>query len=161
MSALPFGSGHLDERSACPLWAIGDIYAWQHPVKACLALPSDPSYSVLWVGLPAMAEERPVRVERRLSAILAADVAGYSRLMHHDEETTHAKLTALLADAVEPSIAEHGGRLVKNTGDGFLADFPSAVQAVRAAVQFLSRNLQLVTRKTDALLCAWASISAT
>src|SRR6476620_5804555 len=53
MSALPFGSGHLDERSACPLWAIGDIYAWQHPVKACLALPSDPSYSVLWVGLPA------------------------------------------------------------------------------------------------------------
>ena len=112
-------------------------------------------------GLQAMVQKRPVRVERKLSAILAADVAGYSRLMHHDEETTHAKLTALLADAVEPSIAEHGGRLVKNTGDGFLADFPSAVQAVRAAVQFLSRNLQLVTRKTDALLCAWASISAT
>jgi len=143
MSALPFGSGHLDERSACPLWAIGDIYAWQHPVKACLALPSDPSYSVLWVGLPAMAEERPVRVERRLSAILAADVAGYSRLMHHDEETTHAKLTALLADAVEPSIDEHGGRVVKNTGDGFLADFPSAVQAVRAAVQFQTRIKEL------------------
>src|SRR6478752_4332847 len=90
-----------------------------------------------------MAEERPVRVERRLSAILAADVAGYSRLMHHDEETTHAKLTALLADAVEPSIAEHGGRLVKNTGDGFLADFPSAVQAVRAAVQFQTRIKEL------------------
>jgi len=90
-----------------------------------------------------MADERPVRVERRLSAILAADVAGYSRLMHHDEETTHAKLTALLADAVEPSIAEHGGRVVKNTGDGFLADFPSAVQAVRAAVQFQSRIKEL------------------
>ena len=90
-----------------------------------------------------MAEERSVRVERRLSAILAADVAGYSRLMHHDEETTHAKLTALLADAVEPSIAEHGGRVVKNTGDGFLADFPSAVQAVRAAVQFQSRIKEL------------------
>ena len=90
-----------------------------------------------------MAQERPVRVERRLSAILAADVAGYSRLMHHDEETTHAKLTALLADAVEPSIAEHGGRMVKNTGDGFLADFPSAVQAVRAAVQFQSRIKEL------------------
>jgi class 3 adenylate cyclase/TolB-like protein len=90
-----------------------------------------------------MAEERPVRVERRLSAILAADVAGYSRLMHHDEETTHAKLTALLADAVEPSIAEHGGRVVKNTGDGFLADFPSAVQAVRAAVQFQTRIKEL------------------
>src|SRR5881275_883574 len=90
-----------------------------------------------------MVQERPVRVERRLTAILAADVAGYSRLMHHDEETTHAKLTALLADAVEPSIAEHGGRVVKNTGDGFLADFPSAVQAVRAAVHFQTRIKEL------------------
>ena len=90
-----------------------------------------------------MAEERPVRVERRLSAILAADVAGYSRLMHHDEEATHAKLTALLADAVDPTIAEHGGRIVKNTGDGFLAEFPSAVEAVRAAVQFQTRIKEL------------------
>jgi TolB-like protein/class 3 adenylate cyclase/Flp pilus assembly protein TadD len=83
-----------------------------------------------------MVQERPVRVERKLSAILAADVAGYSRLMHHDEEATHAKLTAFLADAVAPAIAEHGGRIVKNTGDGFLAEFPSAVEAVRAALQF-------------------------
>jgi TolB-like protein/class 3 adenylate cyclase/Flp pilus assembly protein TadD len=98
---------------------------------------------MLFVGFAPMVQERPVRVERRLSAILAADVAGYSRLMHHDEETTHAKLTALLADAVEPSIAEHGGRVVKNTGDGFLADFPSAVQAVRAAVQFQTRIKEL------------------
>jgi class 3 adenylate cyclase len=81
----------------------------------------------------AMVQERPVRVERRLSAILAADVAGYSRLMHSDEEATHAKLTLLLADAVAPAITEHGGRIVKNTGDGFLAEFPSAVGAVRAA----------------------------
>ena len=86
-----------------------------------------------------MVQERPRRVERRLSAILAADVAGYSRLMHHDEEATHSKLTALLADAIEPSISEHGGRVVKNTGDGFLAEFPSAVEAVRAAVQFQNR----------------------
>ena len=86
-----------------------------------------------------MVQERPVRVERRLSAILAADVAGYSRLMHNDEEATHAKLTVLLTDAVGPAIAEHGGRIVKNTGDGFLAEFPSAVGAVRAAVQFQSR----------------------
>jgi class 3 adenylate cyclase len=64
-----------------------------------------------------MVQERPVRVERRLSAILAADVAGYSRLMHNDEEATHAKLTALLTDAVAPAVAEHGGRIVKNTGD--------------------------------------------
>jgi class 3 adenylate cyclase len=83
-----------------------------------------------------MVQERPVRVERRLSAILAADVAGYSRLMHNDEEATHAKLTALLADAVAPAIADHGGRIVKNTGDGFLAEFSSAVEAVRAAMQF-------------------------
>ena len=83
-----------------------------------------------------MVQERLVRVERRLSAILAADVAGYSRLMHHDEEATHAKLTALLTEAVYPAIAEHGGRIVKNTGDGFLAEFPSAVEAVRAAMQF-------------------------
>ena len=90
-----------------------------------------------------MVQERPVRVERRLSAILAADVAGYSRLMHNDEEATHAKLTALLTDAVDPAIAEHGGRIVKNTGDGFLAEFPSAVEAVRAAVQFQTRIKEL------------------
>jgi TolB-like protein/tetratricopeptide (TPR) repeat protein len=90
-----------------------------------------------------MVQERPVRVERRLSAILAADVAGYSRLMHDDEEATHAKTTALLADAVEPAIAEHGGRIVKNTGDGFLAEFPSAVEAVRAAIQFQTRVHEL------------------
>ena len=90
-----------------------------------------------------MVQERPVRVERRLSAILAADVAGYSRLMHSDEELTHAKLTALLMDAVNPAIAEHGGRIVKNTGDGFLAEFPSAVEAVRAAMLFQTRTDEL------------------
>jgi TolB-like protein len=86
-----------------------------------------------------MVQERPVRVERRLSAILAADAAGYSRLMHNDEEATHTKLTALLTDAVAPAIAEHGGRIVKNTGDGLLAEFPSAVEAVRAAMRFQAR----------------------
>jgi TolB-like protein/class 3 adenylate cyclase len=83
-----------------------------------------------------MVQERPVRFERRLSAILAADVAGYSRLMHDDEEATHTKLTALLTGSVLPAITEHGGRIVKNTGDGFLAEFQSTVEAVRAAVQF-------------------------
>ena len=76
------------------------------------------------------------RVERRLAAILVADVAGYSRLMHNDEEETHARFTGLMADTILPAIARHGGRVVKNTGDGFLADFPSAVDAVRAAMQF-------------------------
>ena len=96
-----------------------------------------------------MVPERPVRVERRLSAILAADVAGYSRLMHSDEETTHAKLTALLAGGVEPAIAGHGGRIVKNTGDGFLAEFPSAVEAVRAAVQFQARIKELTIGEVE------------
>src|SRR6516164_110893 len=86
-----------------------------------------------------MKQKQPVRVGRRLAAIVAADVAGYSRLMHHDEEATHAKLTALLADVVAPTIADHGGRIVKNTGDGFLAEFQSAVEAVRAGVQFQKR----------------------
>jgi class 3 adenylate cyclase/TolB-like protein len=74
---------------------------------------------------------------------LAADVAGYSRLMHRDEEDTHAKLTFLLTEAVHPAITEHGGRIVKNTGDGFLAEFPSAVEAVRGAVQFQTRVKEL------------------
>jgi adenylate cyclase len=110
-----------------------------------------------------MVQEQPIRVERRLSAILAADVAGYSRLMHDDEEATHAKLSALLTEAVHPTVAEHGGRIVKNTGDGFLAEFPSAVEAVRAAVQFQTRimNLQSDMPKTDAFASVWASISAT
>ena len=71
--------------------------------------------------------------------MLAADVAGYSRLMGLDEEATHARLTMLLTDAVEPSIAQYGGRVVKNTGDGLLAEFRSAVEAVRAATQFQER----------------------
>src|SRR6516162_9070932 len=72
---------------------------------------------------------------RRLAAILAADVAGYSRLMGADEEGTHERLKAHLRELVEPKIAEHRGRIVKNTGDGFLAEFPSVVDAVRCAVE--------------------------
>lgn len=83
-----------------------------------------------------MGGKRRVPGGRRLSAIMAADVAGYSRLMHDDEEATHARLTALFLDIVKPTVAEHGGHIVKNTGDGFLAEFPSAVLAVRAAVRF-------------------------
>jgi class 3 adenylate cyclase len=86
-----------------------------------------------------MVQEQPGRIERRLSAILAADIAGYSRLMHNDEEATHTRLTELLTDAVEPAIAVHGGRIVKHTGDGLLAEFRSAVEAVRAATQFQER----------------------
>ena len=74
------------------------------------------------------------RTERRLAAILAADVAGYSRLMGHDEEGTLRRLKAHLAELVEPHIAAHRGRIVKRTGDGLLVDFASAVEAVRCAV---------------------------
>src|SRR5215831_4573320 len=72
---------------------------------------------------------------RRLTAILAADVAGYSRLMGADEEGTHERLQTHLRELVNPKIAEHRGRIVKNTGDGFLAEFPSVVDGVRCAVE--------------------------
>src|SRR6516162_8854856 len=72
---------------------------------------------------------------RRLAAILAADVAGYSRLMGADEEGTNERLKAHLRELVDPKIHEHHGRIVKNTGDGLLAEFPSVVDAVRCAVE--------------------------
>jgi adenylate cyclase len=74
-------------------------------------------------------------VQRRLAAILAADVAGYSRLMEADEEGTHDRLKAHLSELVEPKIGEHRGRTVKNTGDGLLAEFSSVVDAVRCAAE--------------------------
>jgi adenylate cyclase len=74
------------------------------------------------------------RVERRLTAILCADVVGYSRLMGADEEGTHAALKALRRELVDPALAEHQGRIVKTTGDGLLVEFASVVDAVRCAV---------------------------
>ena len=74
------------------------------------------------------------RTERRLAAILAVDVAGYSKLTGMDEEGTHAQLTGHLRSLVDPMIAEHRGRVVKYTGDGLLAEFGSVVEAVRCAV---------------------------
>ena len=72
---------------------------------------------------------------RRLAAILAADVAGYSRLMGADEEGTLERLKALRAEVIDPKIAEHHGRIVKTTGDGMLVEFASVVDAVRCAVE--------------------------
>ena len=71
---------------------------------------------------------------RRLAAIVAADIAGYSRLMQLDEEGTHTRVKRIQRDLVEPTIAEHHGRLVKTTGDGFFAMFDSPVEAVRCSV---------------------------
>ena len=86
-----------------------------------------------------MAEER---VERRLTAILAADVAGYSRLMGADEEGTLAALKTLRREVVDPKIKEHRGRIVKTTGDGVLVEFASVVDAVRCAVD-IQREMAL------------------
>ena len=74
------------------------------------------------------------RVERRLAAILAADVAGYSRLMGLDETGTLSRLRSCRRDLIDPKIAEHKGRIVKTTGDGLLIEFPSVVEAVACAV---------------------------
>jgi TolB-like protein/class 3 adenylate cyclase len=75
------------------------------------------------------------RVERRLAAVLAADVAGYSRLMGRDEEGTLARLKSFRKTLVDPCIAAHRGRIVKTTGDGMLVEFASAVDAARCAVE--------------------------
>ena len=75
------------------------------------------------------------RVERRLAAILSADVAGYSRLTGLDEEGTHAMLKACRRELIDPKIGEHRGRMVKNTGDGALVEFASAVDAARCAIE--------------------------
>src|SRR6201981_599590 len=74
------------------------------------------------------------RVERRLAAILAADVANYSRLMGADEEGTLDRLKVLRRELADPKIKEHRGRIVKTTGDGLLVEFGSVVDAVRCAV---------------------------
>ena len=85
-------------------------------------------------------------MERRLAAIVCADVAGYSRLMGADEAGTHAAFKAHRS-AMYPIVLNHGGRLVKNTGDGFLLEFPSIVGAIEAAIEMQAlmaeRNNQL------------------
>jgi adenylate cyclase len=77
----------------------------------------------------------PARVERRLVAILAADIAGYSRLIEADEEGTLQRLRLLRAEVLDPKIAEHKGRIVKTTGDGLLVEFTSVVDALRCAAE--------------------------
>ncbi|WP_085044189.1 adenylate/guanylate cyclase domain-containing protein [Ensifer aridi] len=83
-------------------------------------------------------DDKPILVsagpQRRLAVILAADVAGYSRLMESDEEGTHERLQTMLRDVVRPTVEGHKGRIFKTAGDGFLAEFASAIEAVRCAV---------------------------
>lgn len=91
------------------------------------------------------------RVERRLSAIFVADVAGYSRLMGADEEGTHARLNEHLRALVYPEIEEHGGRIIRSAGDGILVEFASVVNAMRCAVAIqrgmITRNIDVPAEK--------------
>ena len=102
------------------------------------------------------------RVERRLAAILAADVAGYSRLMEADEEGTLAALRAIRRELGDLKIAAHRGRIVKTTGDGMLVEFASVVDAIRYAVE-VQRRWQSATptcQPQGASSFAWAFIRA-
>jgi TolB-like protein len=101
----------------------------------------------IWIRYNLFDKEGPVareQVERRLMAILAADVAGYSQLMGADEEGTLAQLKAHRSELVDPKIEEHHGRIIKTTGDGMLVEFASSVNALRCAVEIqrgmLERN---------------------
>src|SRR5215471_3520897 len=92
----------------------------------------------LGLGLDKGRERLPVppeHIERKLAAILAADVSGYSRLMSRDEEGTLIRLKSHRRELIDPKIAEHDGRIVKTTGDGLLVEFASVVDAVRCAVE--------------------------
>src|SRR3979411_742490 len=83
---------------------------------------------------------------RRLAAIVAGDIAGYSRLMELDEEGTHNRVKRIERDLIEPSISEHHGKLVKTTGDGFIAIFDSPVEAVRCSCLVFQPDSSLVKR---------------
>src|SRR5579871_3927564 len=95
---------------------------------------------------PTASKGDALKMERRLAAIVCADVAGYSRMMGADEEGTHAAFKAHRS-AIYPVILNHGGRLVKNTGDGFLLEFPSVVGALQSSIEIQTmmaeRNSQL------------------
>src|SRR6267142_1836135 len=106
----------------------------REPVRASEGLlPSDlstPTLSELSRGMPL------AREQRKLAAIVAADVVGYSRLMGRDESGTLARLRKNRSEHLEPVLAKYGGRLVKLTGDGALVEFASAVDALSAAIEF-------------------------
>jgi len=110
--------------------------------------PAEWWYAPIVNGRLALSSER---VERRLTAVLAADVAGYSRLMGADEEATLAQLKAHRRALWDPKIAEHRGRIVKTTGDGMLMEFASVVDALRCAVEvqrgMAERNAQVPQEK--------------
>jgi len=99
---------------------------------------------------------------RKLAAILAADVAGYSKLAGADEERTLARLRALRSDLIDPTVALHHGRVVKRTGDGVLIEFRSVVDAVRCAIEVQNGMVEatLVFHLSAASSCGLVSILA-
>ena len=109
-------------------------------------------------------EGRLARDQRRLAAIVSADVVGYSLLMGRDESATLAALKAHRRELIDPKIAEYGGRIVKTTGDGLLLEFPSVVDAVRCAVDvqrgMAERNAGVSRRSSESSFVS-ASTSAT
>jgi TolB-like protein len=100
-------------------------------------LPDLPDYMIVWA-----AGELTMVEQRKLAAILAADVVGYSRLARADEDRTLARLRALRSDLIDPTIAVHRGRVVKRTGDGALVEFRSVVDAVRCAIEVQSAMIE-------------------
>ena len=86
---------------------------------------------------------------RKLAAILAADVVGYSRLASADEDRTLARLRTLRSDLIDPTIAVHNGRVIKRTGDGALVEFRSVVDAVRCAVEVQNGMAERMIRTTN------------
>jgi adenylate cyclase len=103
---------------------------------------ADDPFRPMRLGSTALAT---ARVERRLAAILAADVAGYSRLMGVDEEGTLAQLKAHRREVIDPKIGEHKGRIVKTTGDGLLVEFGSVIDALRCAMEIQAGMAQRTT----------------
>jgi adenylate cyclase len=91
------------------------------------------------------------KFDRRLAAVLIADVAGYSRLMEQDETGTHVRLQVLRAEVIEPALARHAGRITRSTGDGLLVTFASATEALRCAVEIqremADRNAQIAQQE--------------
>ena len=120
--------------SAVPVSATGRLATVATRPKADVPI-ADPWGSHYSLSTSSVSRgERMARDQRRLAAIVSADVAGYSRLMGQDESGTLAALKAHRREVIDPKIAEYGGRVVKTTGDGLLLEFPSVVEAVRCAV---------------------------
>ena len=92
-----------------------------------------------------MTEER---VQRRLAAILAADVVGYSALMERAEEATYAEIGRLRREVIEPGLGRHQGRLIKTTGDGILAEFASPLAAVKCGLEIQDHHPNLSLQRT-------------